>query len=76
MIAQLLAWMGQLYTTTSPAGIGRGLLAAMQVQGMHRLWLPVVRYRVPFPVERPGKSGVAASRRAARKRRRMRHVHR
>lgn len=40
--------------------------------GMHRLWLPVVRYRAPFPVERPGKTGVAAIRRAARKRRRAR----
>jgi len=40
--------------------------------GMHRLWLPTVLYRAPLPPERPGKSGVAAIRRAARKRRRAR----
>lgn len=44
--------------------------------GMYRLWLPAVRYRAPLPPERPGKTGVAAIRRAARKRRRMRHGHR
>lgn len=44
--------------------------------GMHRLWLPVVRYRVPFPVERTGKSGVAAARREARKRRHLRRARR
>lgn len=44
--------------------------------GMYRLWLPVVRYRGPFPADRPGKSGVAAARRAARKRRHMRRARR
>ncbi|MCM2318078.1 MAG: hypothetical protein NDI93_01970 [Pseudomonas sp.] len=44
--------------------------------GMHRLWLPVVRYRAPFPADRPGKSGVPAARRTARKRRHLRRARR
>lgn len=52
--------------------IGQLLTLAVGMFGMHRPWLPLLRYRAPFPQERPGKSGVAAARRSARKRRRVR----
>lgn len=41
-----------------------------------RLWVPSCRFLVPFPPERPGKSGVAAARRAAHKARRQRRARR
>lgn len=41
-----------------------------------RLWVPSCRFLVPFPPERPGKSGVAAARRAALKARRQRRARR
>ena len=52
--------------------IGQLLTLAVGMFGMYRPWLPLLRYQAPFPAERPGKSGVAAARRAARKQRRAR----
>lgn len=57
--------------------IGRLLSCIRGLFGMPRVWLPALRYSAPWPAERPGKSGVAAVKRRARKarnRRRARHA--
>lgn len=55
---------------------GRALAAISALFSTPRLWVPSASYLRPWPLVRPGKTGVAAARRAARKARnrwRQRH---
>jgi len=56
--------------------LGRALSVISSWFSMAPLWVPSCRYQQSWPQVRPGKSGVAAARRAAckaRNRRRQRH---
>ncbi len=56
--------------------LGRALSVIASMFSTPRLWVPSARYLQPWPQARPGRSGVAAARRLARKaRNRRRHRH-